>query len=238
MKKSIFTLAVFILLSTISFLQAQNLSEILDKHYKAVGQDKLNNTETYTVKAKVSQMDMDISIIMKMKKPNKFRMDADVMGQQMVQAYDGQKGWMIAPWISNDPQELAGAELQQAMDQTDMEGELYNYAQKGHKVELVGKENVDGKETFNLKVTSKNGSVKNYFIDAGSYLISQVKAKVIQMGEEMNVTQKSTEYKDFNGVKVATKIISETPMGNSEVIIEEVKFGEPVDDSIFVRPSK
>ena len=237
MKKSIFTLIIFFLVSSMGVTQAQNVKEILDKHFKAIGQDKLAKVETYSVKAKVSQMGMDIPMVMKMKKPNKFRMEMEMMGQKMIQVYDGEKGWVVAPWISSEPQELSGAELDQAMAQADIDGELYNYEKKGHKVELVGKESVDGSDAYNLKLTDKNGNVKNYFIDADKYLISQVKATAVSMGQEVNVTQKMEEYKDFDGIKIATKIISKTPMGDAEIVMEEVKLNPAIDDSIFKKPS-
>ncbi len=236
MKKTIFTFLVFFLISSVSILQAQNLKEILDKHFKAIGQDKLAKVETYSVKAKVSQMGMDIPMEMKMKKPNKFRMEMDMMGQKMIQVYDGKKGWVVAPWISSEPQELTGPELDQAMSQADIDGELYNYEKKGHKVELIGKENIDGTEMYNLKLTDKNGNEKNYYIDADKYLISQVKATAVSMGQEVNVTQKMEEYKDFDGIKIATKIISKTPMGDAEIVMEDVKFNPAIEDSIFEKP--
>lgn len=161
----------------------------------------------------------------------------DMAGQKMIQVYDGQKGWVVAPWISSEPQELTGAELEQAMAQADIDGELYNYEKKGHQVELVGKEDIDGTDMYNLKVTNKNGSVKNYYIDAEKYLINQVKASAVSMGQEVNVTQKMVEYKDFDGIKIATKIISETPMGNAEIVMEEVELDAKIDDSIFAKPS-
>jgi hypothetical protein len=89
---------------------------------------------------------------------------------------------------------------------------------------------------YNLKVTNKNGSVKNYYIDAEKYLIKQVKASAVSMGQEVNVTQKMVEYKDFDGIKIATKIISETPMGNAEIVMEEVELDTDIDDSIFSKP--
>jgi outer membrane lipoprotein-sorting protein len=236
MKKTILTLAVFLFVSSVSFIQAQNVKEILDKHFKAIGQDKLAKVETYSIKAKVTQMGMELPMIMKMKKPNKFRMEMDMAGQKMIQVYDGQKGWVVAPWISSEPQELTGAELEQAMAQADIDGELYNYEKKGHQVELVGKEDIDGTDMYNLKVTNKNGSVKNYYIDAEKYLIKQVKASAVSMGQEVNVTQKMVEYKDFDGIKIATKIISETPMGNAEIVMEEVELDTDIDDSIFSKP--
>ncbi len=102
---------------------------------------------------------------------------------------------------------------------------------------MIGKEDVGGNDMYNLKVTNKNGSVKNYYIDAGKYLICQVKATAVSMGKELSITQKMTGYKDFNGIKIATKIISKTPMGDVEIAIEDVDFNTEIDDSIFEKPS-
>lgn len=238
MKKTIFTLVVLFLISSMSVLQAQNVKDIVAKHLKAIGQDKLEKVESYVIKAKVNQMGMEIPMVMKMKKPDKFRMDLEIEGMgKMVQAFNGEKGWTIAPGMGAGPQDLVGAELEQAMAQADIGGELNNYEQKGNKVELIGKETIDGKETFNLKLTNKEGSIQNYYLDAKSYLILQVKAKVSQMGQEMNVTQKTSEYKDFDGIKIATKITSETPMGDININMEEVLFNQKIDDAIFERPS-
>lgn len=238
MKKSIFTIIIFFLVSSTGFIQAQSLDDVLAKHFKTIGQEKLNKVKTYTIKANISQMGMDLPMVMKMKKPNKFRMEMDMMGQKMIQAFDGEKGWVIAPWVSTEPQDLTGAELQQALEQADIDGELYNYKEKGHTAELIGKENLDGTDVYNIKLTNKNGSVKNYYIDANKNLIVQVKAKAVNMGQEVNVTQKMSDYKDIDGILVATKITSETPMGDGVIVMEEVKFNEEVDDSIFERPAK
>lgn len=237
MKKSIITLVIFFLVSSVGIVNAQNLKEVLDKHFKAVGQDKLTKVETYSIKAKVTQMGTEIPLDMKMKKTNKFRMEMDIMGQKMVQVFDGEKGWVLSPMIGNEPQELSGAELDQAMAQADIEGELYNYEKKGHQVEFVGKENIDGTDMYNLKVTSKNGIVRNYYIDADTYLLSQVKGSASSMGQQINATQKMLDYKDFDGIKIATKIISETPMGDAEIVMEEVNLDTKIDDSLFEKPS-
>ena len=57
------------------------------------------------------------------------------------------------------------------------------------------------------------------------------------MGQEVNVTQKMMDYKDIDGIKMATKIISKTPMGDGEVVMEDIKLNPKIDDSIFEKPS-
>lgn len=238
MKKSIIILTITLLVVSVAGLKAQTLKDVLDKHFKTIGQEKLTAVKTYSVKATVSQMGMEVPMEMKMKRPNKFRMEMEMQGQKMIQACDGKKGWFIAPWVSQEPQELEGAQLQQALDQADIDGELYNYAQKGHKAELVGKEQQDGIGVYNIKLTTKSGDVKNYYIDVDRYVIVKAVAKVNAMGQEVEVAQKMSDYKNIDGVLVATTIESDTPMGNGKVVLSEIKFNEDVNDDIFKQPAK
>ena len=237
MKKLILVLFWFLIPALFGILQAQDLDEILNKHFKATGVENWSKVKTVTMKAAIEQMGMEMPMEMKMKKPNKFRMDMDVQGQKMVQAYDGEKGWMIAPWISSDPQDLEGPQLRQAMDQADMEGELFNYQSKGNKVELIGKETIDGKDYYNIKLTGKDENVKNFFIDASSFLIGRVKAVVNAMGQDMEIEQIMNEYQSVNGIQIPKKIESKTPMGSGFINFKEVVFDAPVEDAIFTRPT-
>jgi outer membrane lipoprotein-sorting protein len=236
MKKIVSTLLVILFTAFAGHVFAQSLDEVLNKHFKAVGQEKLMEQQSYTVKAKVQQMGMELPMEMKIKRPNKFRMEMEMQGQKMIQAYDGEKGWMIAPWISAEPQDLSGPELEQAMDQADIDGELYNYKEKGTTAILLGKVNVDGSPMFNIKLTGKDGGVKNYFIDAESFLIRKVKAKVNAQGQEVEIEQNLSEYKNYDGILVPMKIESKMPMGTANVIFESYIFGEKFDESIFTKP--
>lgn len=238
MKKSTVTFFLILIATFVNVASAQSLNDILEKHFKAVGQEKIVAAQSYFIKAKISQMGMELPMEMKMKRPNKFRLEIEMQGQKMIQAYDGEKGWMIAPWLSPDPQDLSGDQLKQAMDQAYLEGELYNFKEKGHTADFIGKVNLEGKEAYKIKLTTNDGSVKDYFIDVETYLIVMIKAKLSAMGQEIEVEQKMSEYKNFNGVNMATKIESNTPMGVMGVVIEELKCNQEFDDAIFVRPAK
>jgi hypothetical protein len=238
MKKSLITAVAILFIALVNVAQAQSLSEVLDKHFKANGQEKLTTVQSYYIKAKVSQMGMEMPMEMKIKKPDMFIMTVDMQGQKMVQAFDGEKGWMIAPWVSTEPQELAGEQLNQAKEQVNMEGELFNYEKKGTLAELAGKVNVDGKDAYRIKLTTKEGNTKDYFIDANTYLISKVKAKVNAQGQTVDVEQIMGDYKTIDGITMPMKIESKSPMGTAIIIMEEVKFNENFEVDIFKQPAK
>ena len=236
MKRLIAPLLTLLFIASLKPGFSQNLDQVLDNHFDAVGQEKLNSIKTYTVNAKVEQMGMEIPMIMKMKRPKKFRMEMEMQGQKMIQVYDGEKGWVLAPWVSSEPQELTGAQLDQAMNQADIDGELHNYKEKGFTAELLGKEFIGDMEVFNIKLTSEDGTEKNYYIDSEEYLIRKVKGKARAQGQEVTVEQNMSDYENIDGVMIARKIESKSPMGTANIIFEEIKFGEDMTDSIFEKP--
>ena len=238
MKKSILTSFILLVAAVFTLVNAQTLDEVLAKHFKAVGQEKLSDVKTFQVKAKISQMGMELPMTMILKQPGKFRLEMDMQGQTMVQAFDGDKGWMIAPWLSPDPQDLAGDQLKQAASQADMEGELYNYEKKGHTLDFIGKVKDGDKDEFRLKLTTEEGDVRNYFIDAETYLVAKVKAKVEAMGQTVDVEQRMSDYKTINGITMAMKIESDSPMGTAVITMESVEFNVDIDDAVFARPAK
>ena len=69
MKKSLITVVAILFIAFVHVAQAQSLSEVLDKHFKANGQEKLTSVQSYYIKAKVSQMGMEMPMEMKIKKP-------------------------------------------------------------------------------------------------------------------------------------------------------------------------
>jgi outer membrane lipoprotein-sorting protein len=238
MKNSVIAVVAVIVIAFANVAQAQSVNEVLEKHFKAVGQEKLVAINSFYIKAKVSQMGMELPMEMKIKKPDMFITNIDIQGQKMVQAFDGENGWMIIPMMSPDPQVLAGDQLAQASEQANMEGELYNYEKKGSTAEMAGKVNVEGKDMYRIKLTDKNGNLKDYFIDANTYLVSRVKAKVSAQGQTVDVEQIMGDYKTIDGITMAMKIESKSPMGTAVITMEEVKFNEKFDNAIFKQPAK
>jgi outer membrane lipoprotein-sorting protein len=236
--RKIFILLFSILVIAGNFANAQSLDDILAKHNKAMGQDKLAEVKSYTAQAVINQMGMELSMTMKMKRPDKFIMEMDVQGQKMVQAYDGKIGWQIAPWISPDPQELLGAELNQAKDQSNIDGPFYKYQEKGLKAELIGKEKMNDKDVFHIDLTSKSGEVQSYYLDADSFYILSIKRKVKSQGTEMEIESKMSDYQVKDGVAIAMNIESVTPMGSVTIKINKVDFNAEMDDAIFKKPTK
>lgn len=232
MRRTLFLVAlmVFAVIGT----NAQSLDDVLKKHYAATGVEEFGNIKSFIIDAKMSMMGMDMPMTVKMKQPKKFKVEMEMMGQKTVSAFDGNKGWMINPMMGSGIQDLEGPELDKAMDQANMmEGELYNYKDKGFTAELVGKEGND----YQIKLTGTDGSVKNYFINKDSYLISRFTAKVEAMGQTMDVETKMKEYHKVEGMMIPKVTEVTLPMGAMTTTMEEVKINVAIDDAEFARPA-
>ncbi|HKP13997.1 MAG TPA: outer membrane lipoprotein-sorting protein, partial [Blastocatellia bacterium] len=153
---------------------AQTADEVVQKNIEARGglqKIKAIKSVRATGKLAVEGSGVELAITIQQKRPNAYRMEATFQGQSVIQAYDGETGWQINPFENiTEPEKLIGDELRDAREQADFDGPLVDYKAKGHAVELLGKEAVQGKPAYKLKLTLKSGDVRTVYIDAASYL--------------------------------------------------------------------
>lgn len=240
MKQRLFY-SIFLAFAAISFVCAQDLDEILDTHFKTIGQEKLLKVKTMEASGKmtISMMGSEGGFKTFNKKPNKLRVEVEVMGSKIVQAYDGITAWTINPMAgSSEAMEMTGPEAEGLIETADIDGQLWNYKEKGHVLELVGTEEHGASKVFVLKLTKKNGNIDHYYIDAEDYVIVKVKSKIVANGMEMDMETLMSDYREVDGYLGAHKI--EQIIGGqaySTIQLEEVKYNPPIDDAIFAKPS-
>jgi outer membrane lipoprotein-sorting protein len=238
MKKSIFISLMVVLVAT-SVSTAQDLDKILDKHFETIGQKKLLDVKTIQANGKAVMMGIESPFEMVGKRPNKVRITIEFQGAQIIQAYDGETAWMINPMMgSADPMDVTGPEADGMIESSDMDGQLWNYKEKGHQLELEGTEEVDGTEAYVLKLTKKNGNIDYYFLETESYLILKMKSKTMMNGSETESETLLSNYQDVDGYIMAFTI--EQKVGGQTAItimMDDVKSNVSLEDSIFSKPA-
>ena len=239
MKKLITIMAIFAIF--IGTTKAQDLSEILDNYYEVNGQDKLSEIKTIIITGKIFQMGSEFSFKRIGMRPDKFRLEADIMGQKMVQAYDGTEGWMIAPWMgTTDPQDIPTDQLKPMKKEADFDGVLFKYEEKGITLEYEGIEDVEGSDAHKIKATYKDGDEVSIFIDAESFVMLKMEQVMPSMmgGEALTETFMSN-YKMVEGMAIAYSIETKVQgQVTAQIKIETVEYDTEIDESIFVRPAK
>jgi outer membrane lipoprotein-sorting protein len=238
MKKSIF-ISLMVLLVATSVSTAQDLDKILDNHFETIGQKELLDVKTIQATGKAVMMGMESPFEMVGKRPNKVRITIEFQGAQIIQAYDGETAWMVNPMMgSADPIDMTGPEADGMIESSDMDGQLWNYKEKGHQLELEGTEEVDGAEAYVLKLTKKNGNIDYYYLETESYLILKMKSKTMMNGSETESETLLSNYQEIDGYIMAFTI--EQKVGGQTAItimMDDVKSNVSLEDSIFSKPA-
>ncbi|MGB2704885.1 MAG: hypothetical protein WBC81_14555, partial [Chitinophagaceae bacterium] len=118
----------------------------------------------------------------------------------------------------------------ESQEQLDAQGSLIDYAAKGHSVEYLGKDDVDGTECYKLKVNKKNGSPETmYFEIKTNYLIKSVAVRKANGQEAEVVTSYSNYEKLPEGIVIAKSMT--LPFG--ELNISKITINGAVDEAIF-----
>ena len=241
-RRNLTLLFAFTLLLAVA-ASAQTADEIIKKNTDARGglqKIKAIKSLKMTGKLTLAGSGVEFPITMQQKRPNTFRMDATFQGQSVIQAYDGETGWQVNPFQGiNEPDKLAGDELKDAQEQADIDGALVDYKEKGHTVELVGKEDLEGTPAYKLKLTLKTGDVRTVYIDAANYLELKVTAKRKSPGGEQEVDIYRGNYKPVNGVlfpfSIEQKVAGQT---QAQIAIDKIEVDVPVEDATFKMPVK
>jgi hypothetical protein len=99
---------------------------------------------------------------------------------------------------------------------------------------LEGKEAVDGKECFKIKLTHATQPETIMYIDASDYTTYLMRVDVPQMGK---MDQVFLDYRMEGGVYMPHKIEMRSQMPGS-IIFEKVETNITLDDSLFKMPGK
>jgi len=240
MKKTFALLLIGLFLASIAgHAQEMKLDDILNSYYKATGIEKMKDWTTVKSTGKTVAQGMEFPFTLTMKRPAKIRVEAEVQGSKMIQCFDGTAGWNVIPWSgSSAPQDMTPDEIKNMKEQADIEGPLYHWKEKGHQVELLGKEDMEGSSAYKIKITKANGDIDNYFLDAESFILLKTSSKIKIQGNETESENLYTNYKDINGVMmpltISTKIKEQTV---SQVVIDKTEVNVTINDSIFVKPA-
>ncbi len=224
-------------------LSAQTVDEIIAKNIEAKGgYDKLKSIKTMQATGQFTAQNGMVqgTITLYNKRPNKMRMNMDIQGQTMVQAFDGTTGWMIIPFMgTTDPQRMPEEQVKSMKSNADMDGVLVDYKKKGHKVELLGKEELEGTDVYKLKVTRKDSSVQYLYLDSDYYIELKMSTVIKSKGTEQMFDTYLSDYKEVDGTMVPFAI--EQKKGDmllSQITLSEVKYNVDIDDSYFAMPEK
>jgi len=240
-----FLQTVFVLTLTVACLSlpaAETLDSVLAKYYKAYGGlDKINAMKSVIGRGKtfIAQMGMEVPMTIHQKRPNLICIDIQIQDKTIRMAYDGKTPWQLMPFMSEEPQVMTGDQAKEFVEGADFDDVLVVYKKAGHKVELIGAEDLEGTPVHHLKVVKANGREVHFYIDQESSLLLKA-ATTIKVGESEILDETYTsDYKEVNGVMLAFSMDKkQNGQPNMKITMESYELNTDIDDSLFVMPVK
>lgn len=235
-----FTAAALLMLAPLA--SAETLDEVLAKHYEAMGGlEKLKAVQSVRLTGKmIMGQGMEAPFVIEKSRPNNFRMEFTFQGMTGIQAYDGKSGWMVMPFSGKkDPESMPAEAVKEMEEQADFDGPLVDWKTKGHAVELIGKEDVEGTPAFKLKSTMKNGNVLTYFIDAETFLTLKEEGKRTVRGTEVESESSVGDYRQIEGLTMpfAMEMGAKGSPMRQKLVTEKVEVNPKFEGARFTMPA-
>jgi len=235
-KKIIF---LFLLFTVSVIAKSQVADEIISKYIAFTGGvQKWKAIKSITSSGTYNYGGMEFPFTAWSKAPDLYKYIVSFNGKSFTQSYHGGKGWRI-DGFKNETQKtiLIGKDAAAMANESDVELEspFIDYRKKGHTVSLEGKDTVDKKICYIIKLTRKNGDAETYYFNSDNYEL--VKKQAISKNTELDKSMLDILYSDYQtteGIKVAHTI---SCISNGQTIlvitVKDIKLNEPVDDGIF-----
>lgn len=213
------------------FAQAQTVDDVINKHIAALGgKENLSKLQNVITEGSLSVQGVEIGVTLTQVNNKLARQDISVNGMTGFDMLTDKEGWTYMPFNGmQKPEPKTADDVKEGLSDLDIAGPLVDYAAKGNKVELLGKEDVDGTECFKLKVTLASDKDETYFIDPATNMIIRTKKMQKANGQETEVQSDFSDYRDVEGVKMPYSI--GLPFGT--LLITSIKVNQTIPESAY-----
>jgi hypothetical protein len=173
------------------------------------------------------------------------RIDVQADGKHVfTEAFDGKNGW---EWNGKGDAKPASPKAAEALRHgLELPGKIFGLEElqhRGHQLDLVGREKVDGIDYYVLRLTLSDGYVTTLYVDPQTWLIAR-RRDVRPLHVDIDPTpttieQRNSDFRAVQGVQFAFSMVEidlKTGKELERTKVDAVKINPPIDQSIFEKP--
>lgn len=209
--------------------------DIVAKHIEAIGgKAAISQVKSLTIESSTSVMGNDAPTVTTIVDGVGYKNETDFNGTKIVQCYNDKGGWMVNPMAgASDPTPMPEDQYNQGKGQIYVGGPLYDYAAKGSKIELQGKEG----GAYKIKLTSKENTETTFLIDATSYMITAAMGKAKMQDQDVDITTKFSDYRKTDvGYMIPYAMDIDLGQFQLSVAVKKVEVNKTIDPAVFEMP--
>ncbi len=179
-------------------------------------------------------------VVQEIKRPGFYRLEFSSQGTKAVFAHDGKIGWHVAPMQGVfEPQPITPENDSEAgIDERDIEGHLVGWREKGHAVELAGRETLPSGEAFKLNTKLADGGTRIDYIDVDSRQVVRSDKSETIAGRTLQMEATYADFREVDGLFFPHLV--ETHVTNRPetitIVVESVELNPELDDARFRLP--
>ncbi len=224
---------------------AQSVDEIISNYFENTGGfdnwSKLNGLKMNAI-ANAQGMEIPVEIIQISN--GKQAVIINFQGQSITQfAFDGNTMWSTNFMTMQPEKSDSEATENMKLLAADFPSPLFNYKDKGYKVELLGTETIEGTETYKVMLTQKpmlidgkeEPNISYYYFDKDTFVIIQSESEIKQgpMAGQKNISTMS-DYEEVDGLYFPFNM----GMSGQGIQIKSIELNPVIEDSVFAFPEK
>jgi hypothetical protein len=226
MKKHVFAL-LFISIGSTAFAQSK-LDKIIEKTIETMGgKEKLMSVKTIKKMGFGEGQGVKYPVNYYAVNNKAERTDYSFNGLTGYQIITVDSGYNFNPFNGMAAAErMTDADVKLSNDEFDLESSLVNYQAKGHTMDLMENEDIDGVDAIQIRANLKNGKTIFYFIDPDTYYIIRTTAKGESNGQTFSNT---SNYYNFKKTKEGLVF----PFVVDNVTYDNIELNTSLDDKLF-----
>jgi hypothetical protein len=134
-------------------------------------------------------------------RPGRVRQETTYQGLTQIQAFDGEKGWQVQPFEGRkEPSFMSEDDTKPFRLAADLDGPWVDAKAKGHTLEYLGTEDVDGTFAHKLRVRLKWGGDVTVWIDPDTWMVIRDVQRTVVRGADQEVETDYGDYEKVGGV--------------------------------------